>query len=106
MHLLAYACRGARLLGRYRAWVLDAQILCNLLNVVVELAVLLSQVRWLDPVDFALSNIRGALGDRHALGHNISTRVRNVHHVLHAVVQRLGLVSGNRPLAFLELASA
>ena len=73
MHLLADACCGAWLLGRYCAWVLDAQILCNLFDVVVKLAVFLCQVRRLDPIDFALPNIRGALSNGHALGYDIST---------------------------------
>ena len=64
------------------------------------------QVRWLDPVHFALSYIRRALGDWHTLRYDVSTRVSNIHHILHAMIQCLRFVSRDRSLAFLELAPA
>lgn len=83
--------------------VLNAEILGYLLDVVVELRVLLRQVTRLDSVYFPLAYITWALCDCSvALRQNVHAWIiYNLGHVLHAVVDSLGLV-WDCALAFLK----
>ena len=55
--------------------ILQAQILRHLFDVVVELRVLLSEVRGLNSIDLSLSHICRALSDWHILWNDIDTRI-------------------------------